>query len=173
MVDGMELRGPYRYRVAVRCGGYDVTNEIGGATFLAPVTQPGPKLYTFSVDGRLIYIGQTTQDMATRMRLGFRAEGAHGYYGYGWRRALAKADLHVWCLDQIAEQKECPSLECIEAEVVLLCRNVYGQWPSYQTEIHFHESTQEHRDLARRVFALFAPPQKNKATLGIRCDDNA
>jgi hypothetical protein len=152
----VQLRGPYQYSVTVRdTGGYAVTNQNGGNTFLAPVAQRGPKLYAFSSGGRLVYIGQTIQGMAARMRLGFQADGTGGYYGYGWRQALTEADLYIWCLDQAPEEKEVLALECIEAEIVFLCRSVYGQWPSYQTEIHFHESTQEHRDLAAQVFALF------------------
>ena len=155
----MELRGPYRYQIAVRGDSYAVTNELGGATFLVPVRGPGPKLYTFSTAGRLVYVGKTVRSMRARMRLGFKAKGAHGYYGYDWRHALARTDLHIWCLGETAKDTEALSLECIEAEVAFLCRSVYGQWPLYQTEIHFHESTQEHRDLARRVFALFVPQQ--------------
>ena len=102
----MLLRGPYQYRVTIQDGGgYAITNQNGGNTFLAPATQRGPKLYTFSSGGHLIYIGQTIQGMASRMRLGFQAEGTGGYYGYAWRHALREADLHVWCLDPAAEEE--------------------------------------------------------------------
>ncbi len=152
----MQLSQPYQYVIsALSGGGYSVKGQSGGNTFVAPVTQRGPKLYIFSSDSRLLYVGQTVQGMAARMRLGFQADGSSGYYGYGWRQALSQADLHIWCLDGATEDEEALALECIESEVVYLCRNLYGQWPAHQTEIHFHESTQEHRRLAESIFSLF------------------
>lgn len=47
-------------------------------------------------------------------------------------------------------------LETVEAEVVFLIRQEYGQWPEHQTEIHFHRSSAEHRKLARMVVAYYA-----------------
>lgn len=156
----MRLCGPYHYRVTVRDdGGYNVRNQNGGETFLAPATERVPKLYAFSSAGRLLYIGQTVQSMAARMRLGFQADGMNGYYGFAWRDALPEADLHIWCLDQAGEE-EVLALECIEAEVVFRCRSVCNQWPSYQTEIHFHKSSDEHRDLAAQIFALFSQERR-------------
>ena len=42
----------------------------------------------------------------------------------------------------------------VEAEVVFLIRSA-GQWPLHQTEIHFHPSTQIHRDAAASVMAHY------------------
>ena len=39
----------------------------------------------------------------------------------------------------------------MEAEVVFLIRQLSGQWPPFQTEIHFHPSTEDHREAARAV----------------------
>jgi len=41
-------------------------------------------------------------------------------------------------------------METVEAEVAFLIRRA-GQWPSGQTEIHFHPSEQMHRKLAEAV----------------------
>jgi hypothetical protein len=46
-------------------------------------------------------------------------------------------------------------METVEAEVVHLLRGRYGQWPAFQTEIHFHPSTSSHRRAAREVLELY------------------
>jgi len=38
----------------------------------------------------------------------------------------------------------------VEAEIVFLVRSA-GQWPIGQTEIHFHPSGNEHRELATTI----------------------
>lgn len=158
----MWLSGPHNYTISVLNDYYAVSNENGHNKFLSPVTSPGPKLYVFAAENRPVYIGQTFQRMAARMRLGFRAYGPSGYYGYRWRHALPSAQLVVWCLEGVVEQESRRVLECIESEVVFAYRLRYNQWPRYQTEIHFHETSAEHRALAAQVFAYFcgdAPPQ--------------
>jgi hypothetical protein len=89
------------------------------------------------------------------MRLGFNADGASGYHGYEWRHVLPVADLHVWCLMEVPEEEEGLALECIEAEVVFLYRQSMGQWPRFQTDIHFHESREQDRNLAAELFGCF------------------
>jgi len=163
----MRLTGPHPYTISVLNGYYAVSNENGHNRFLNPVTIPGPKLYVFAAENRPVYIGQTFQPMAARMRLGFRADGSSGYYGYRWRRELPSAQLVVWCLEGVAEQESRRVLECIESEVVFAYRLRYNQWPRYQTEIHFHETSAEHRALAAQVFAYFsgdAPPHAPRQT---------
>jgi phospholipase/lecithinase/hemolysin len=49
----------------------------------------------------------------------------------------------------------CLDIETVEAEVVFLIRCA-GQWPQYQTEIHFHPSTAVHRDIAASIIARYA-----------------
>ena len=152
----MNLQGPYVYQVSVNGeDGYSVLGENGVSHFVSPVTKRGPKLYVFSNEGELIYIGQTVQGMSARIRLGFKANGASGYWGYHWRRTLPRATLHVWCVENINEEDELQALECIEAEVVFMYRSINNQWPKYQTEIHFHESTEEHRQHASTIFREF------------------
>ena len=41
-------------------------------------------------------------------------------------------------------------IETVEAEVVYLIRSA-GQWPEFQTEIHFHPSTPVHRKVAEEI----------------------
>lgn len=155
----MKLSNPHKYVItAESSGSYSVVSPDGKANFIAPVTQRNPKLYTFSSGNRLLYIGQTIQGMAARMRLGFQADGSSGYYGYGWRQALRQADLYIWCLEDATDDEETLALECIESEVVFLSRTIYGQWPEYQTEIHFHQSSQVHRELAATIFSVFEKP---------------
>ena len=153
----MKLQGPFIYDISVSGeDSYKVHGATNGATnFVAPVTKRGPKLYVFSESGKLIYIGQTVQGISARMRLGFKADGAGGYWGYSWRKTLRKATLHIWCLEVATEEEELEALECIESEVVFLYRSAHNQWPKYQTEIHFHESTDEHRKHASAIFETF------------------
>jgi hypothetical protein len=97
------------------------------------------------------------------MRLGFQADGICGYYGYQWRRTLKNVQCLVWCLHDVPEEKELHALECIESEVVFAYRQTFDQWPRYQTEIHFHLSTREHRTLAQEIFSGFAHLGPNPA----------
>ncbi len=45
-------------------------------------------------------------------------------------------------------------IETVEAEVVYRIRHA-GQWPQYQTEIHFHESKRVHRDVAASILGHY------------------
>lgn len=63
------------------------------------------------------------------------------------------AILHVWCHDD-ATDNACLDIETVEAEVVFLIRSA-GQWPLFQTEIHFHESNEEHRRIAKEIGKTF------------------
>jgi hypothetical protein len=49
--------------------------------------------------------------------------------------------------------KNTVEIETVEAEVVFLIRNA-DQWPLHQTEIHFHPSTQVHREAAAAVMSV-------------------
>jgi hypothetical protein len=151
----MRLAGPYHFKVFVAGGDYRVRNSSGGDTFQSPVTCHGPKVYVFAAEGRPFYIGQTVQGMAARIRVGFKADGTGGYHGYAWRRELSSADLLIWCLQDVTEDSEINDLESVEAEIVFQYRNHFGQWPQYQTEIHFHPTSQEHRRLASEIFTFF------------------
>jgi hypothetical protein len=45
----------------------------------------------------------------------------------------------------------------VEAEVVFLIRCA-GQWPPFQTEIHFHASDPVHRQVAAKIVATYGLP---------------
>lgn len=45
-------------------------------------------------------------------------------------------------------------VETIEAEIVFMIREM-GQWPLYQTEIHFHPSNSDHRDIAKAIVSRY------------------
>ena len=47
-------------------------------------------------------------------------------------------------------------IEAVEAEVVFLIRKLTGQWPRYQTEIHFWLSTKAQRGSARRILGHYS-----------------
>jgi hypothetical protein len=152
----MRLEGPKKFNITVT--GHDtyaVVNEVGGTTFTAPATQRGPKLYVFADHETLIYVGQTVQGMAARMRLGFKADGTAGYYGYRWRHSVHLVGCFVWWLHGVTAAEELLTLESIESEVVFAYRRKFDQWPLFQTEIHFHHSTAEHRRLAESILAAF------------------
>ncbi len=156
----MHLIGPHHYVVTIGSSGhYAVASRNGESGFRPPLTGHCPKLYAFTSDGTPVYVGQTVQAMATRLGIGFRASGATGYYGYRFRHDLPMVDLLVWCLHGAISENPAAALESIEAEVVFAYRAMSGQWPRYQTEIHFHQTTVEHRLLAAQVLGSLAASQ--------------
>src|SRR5574341_974991 len=104
-----------------------------------------PKLYVAVAENRPIYVGITRQSISSRLRLGWKAAGSSGYYGYAWRRSLKAASLFVWYADADHGAESQRELETVEAEVVFVIRYT-GQWPAFQTEIHFYPSNETHRD---------------------------
>jgi hypothetical protein len=103
--------------------------------------------------GSIVYVGVTKQKMAARFRLGWRAAGESGYYGYAWRHQAATGRLLVWCLPDGTVDEPKRFIETVEAELVYLVRKS-GQWPRFQTEIHFHTSESRHRELAELIFEV-------------------
>jgi hypothetical protein len=59
-------------------------------------------------------------------------------------------------MTMLPQKNPCLDIETIEAEVVFLIRAA-GQWPTHQTEIHFHESNEEHRAIAHSIMARYNP----------------
>ncbi len=112
-----------------------------------------PKLYLFGWEHRALYIGVTKQAIRTRLRLGWKADGSGGYRGYALRNHRTSAELYIWYLENVPSGKD-PKLEIetIEAEVAYLVRS-RGQWPIFQTEIHFHQSNKIHRKLAEQILS--------------------
>jgi hypothetical protein len=151
----MKLERTQRYRLHAGTSSCSVVAPRGECHFVAPATQRFPKLYIASRKGIPIYVGITSQSMATRLRMGLHATGQHGYHGYRWR-GQRDLDLDIWYLDDAPADTARTELECIEAELVFLTRQRFSQWPEFQTEIHFHASQKFHRDAAARIFKHLA-----------------
>jgi hypothetical protein len=151
----MLITGPERYKLTFDATAFVVTCARGTSKFSGIATSKKPKLYIVSVDEKPIYVGVTKQSIRNRLRFGWNAEGEGGYYGYAWRHGLTEAFLDVWCHDDAPAENPVLDIETVEAEVVFLIRCA-GQWPMYQTEIHFHPSTQVHRDVAARIMSRYA-----------------
>jgi len=158
MTFGVKLEGPDSFRIAIRPPGdakpFVIEDAYGADKFSGRATSRLPKLYVITADGRPIYVGITRQTMRQRLRLGWTAKGESGYYGYQWRHYFTEAGLDVWYQTDGPAPDPTHDLETIEAEVVFLIRQ-QGQWPPFQTEIHFHESTPQHRALAQMVWSHY------------------
>lgn len=146
----MKLEGPEVYKLSMTPDGYKVECCKGTSKFSGLATRlKTPKLYIVSADRVPIYIGQTTQTMSTRFRLGWKAAGKGGYWGYKFRHTHTSADLAVWCNTDVTKEG-IKDIETVEAEVAFLVRSA-GQWPVSQTEIHFYQSSDVHRKVAAGI----------------------
>ena len=158
----MILEGPDRYAITIHrppeVPSFEIEDVAGARKFSGRATSNLPKLYIVSVDERPIYVGITKQSMRNRLRYGWTADGSKGYHGYRWRHHFDRANLDVWyhIVDDngsnvpLTTDAALLDIETVEAEVVYLVRGS-GNWPEYQTEIHFHPSSAEHREIAERV----------------------
>jgi len=149
----VKVSGPDRYVLTITPTSFAVESSQGTPQFSGIATSRKPKLYVVSVDDSPIYVGITKQPLRNRLRFGWSADGRHGYHGYAWRHHHEKALMDVWSHDD-APGENTVDVETVEAEVVFLIRSA-GQWPLHQTEIHFHPSTQVHRDVAARIMAHY------------------
>lgn len=155
----MKLSGPVRYKLTFDSTSFTVCCPQGTPNFSGIATIKLPKLYIASVDNQPIYVGITRQSIRTRLRMGWNATGESGYHGYAWRRHHTGANLDIWChVDavKLPDRSIDYDLETVEAEVVHLIRCA-GQWPLFQTEIHFHPSNDEHRRVAAEIWKTFTP----------------
>src|SRR5713226_4785295 len=92
----VKLIGPDRYTLKFNAKTFQVYSA-SGAQKLSPQAQARrPKLYVVARRGRPVYVGITNQPIRARLRLGWTADGIHGYYGYAFRRHLNAATLYVW-----------------------------------------------------------------------------
>lgn len=142
------LTGPEKYDLTLTPTAYSLEKKFSGSC-----TKKVPKLYVVLAEGQVLYVGVTRQSMRSRFRYGFKADGRNGYHGYAWRHKHAKANLYVWAA---AADLSLLDVETIEAEVVFLFRQSTGSWPACQTEIHFHQSTEAHRNAAADVLKAIA-----------------
>jgi hypothetical protein len=153
----MRISGPERYKLSFDAISFVVECKNGTPNFSGISTSKKPKLYIVSVDGKPIYVGVTRQPIRNRLRFGWSASGANGYHGYAWRHHMKEANIDIWCHDDAATEDSNLEIETVEAEVVFLIRSA-GQWPLYQTEIHFHPSTPAHREVAAAVMGTYEMP---------------
>ena len=153
----MELSGPERY--FIRFTPKEITHvasDKGIAQFSPPVTQSGSKIYVVHEDQTAIYVGKTTTSITARLSRGSKQDPRknHGYSGHKWRRCLCQASIDIWLFQFDDKSTAKRDLETIEAEVVFLLRQ-QGQWPKFQTEIHFHQSDRIHRELAEQIVSHY------------------
>src|SRR5262245_47273866 len=78
----MTMSGPDRYLLTITSTSFAVECSKGTPRFSGIATSKKPKLYVVSVDEVPIYVGITRQPLRDRLRLGWTADGAHGYHGY-------------------------------------------------------------------------------------------
>ncbi len=154
----MKIAGPERYKLCFDADKFVVTCSRGTPKFSGLATRKLPKLYVVSIEAKLIYVGITRQSMRTRFRGGFTASGENGYHGYAWRHCFTEAMLDIWCHEDAPPQNSDRDMETIEAEVVYLARREGDQWPEGQTEIHFHPSAPEHREIANSIWRTVTNP---------------
>lgn len=119
--------------------------------FVAPDTKPGiQKLYVVKDGKDICYVGITSQPIGSRLRIGFIDSGHYGYHGYKWKDKLERAELLIWTFPDLT--REC--VEAIEAELVYYIREKTDSWPKYQMEIHFHEASEEERQVAKSILEV-------------------
>ncbi|UAA38329.1 hypothetical protein KIH87_16825 [Paraneptunicella aestuarii] len=151
----MKLIEPQEYNLLINNDdSYSLKRDGKDCQFSKPsTTKDLAKLYTVSEGQDLLYVGITTRSMSERLRSGFRASGKNGYHGYKWKKyQKVELKLNVWLVTSIDGYLSRHGMEIIEAEVAYFCRLLSGQWPKYQHEIHFHQSTDIHRDLALTIY---------------------
>jgi len=151
----MKVTGPERYRLTFNANAFKVICPNGTPRFSGNATSRKPKLYIASVNEIPIYVGVTKQSIRNRLRFGWAANGKAGYYGYAWRHDLVEANLDIWCHEDATVENSALDIETVEAEVVFLIRCA-RQWPQYQTEIHFHPSSANHREIAASIIQRYA-----------------
>jgi hypothetical protein len=150
----MKISGPDRYSLTFDAKAFQVCCPLGSPNFSGKSRSKLPKLYIISVEERPIYVGVTKQEMRSRLRLGWSADGSSGYYGYAWRHSLKQAMLDIYYHEDPPAENIMLPIETVEAEIVYLIREA-GQWPQFQTEIHFHPSNAEHRKVAADIFSRY------------------
>jgi len=123
-----------------------VLSDVGTNHFVSPVTKKGGKIYIVGKRRQIHYVGITRQPIRNRLYSGVKPNHAAGYHGYKWLVENGDHCLIIWEFDDKA------NIEALEAEVVHCLRINYGDWPEYQTEIHFHPTKDNERTLAKRIF---------------------
>lgn len=146
----MNLGEPERYELTCTPETCSFVTVEGRGGLSKPASARRLKLYVFLSQGEPVYVGITNQPMRARLNLGWKANGQNGYHGYALRHHVEKFTMLIWFHPDTLAEGARDELETIEAEVVHLIRSE-GQWPAFQTEIHFHESDDRHRAAAKAV----------------------
>jgi hypothetical protein len=143
------MQGPFKYKIKINNG-----RIVTKGTFKFPVTVKNPKIYVLSKNYDVIYVGVTSQPIRSRLRMGENhyKKPKNGYSGYKWLIENGIFDISIWICDEVEENESKQYIETIEAEIAYLIRKNNKQWPKYQNEIHFHESTKEQRLCADTIF---------------------
>lgn len=174
----MKVSGPYIHalrfdssRITQRYAqekGEGTWNPISG--FANPLTEKKrPKLYIFSDGQWPYYVGITRQSLSIRLRNGFKAspqKRTQGYGGYAFKNFESVAVLHVWIEEGVMSgtSEDSKNMETVEAELVYRIRSK-GEWPKYQTEIHFSPFEPHHTDIADDIFRTFTRLKRNPLPL--------
>jgi hypothetical protein len=142
------MQGPFIYQLIVNDG--QITKD---RNFEAPTTMAGQKIYVISQNRSILYVGITKQSIANRFRAGQNAHTnpINGYYGYRWLNENRNLTLSIYVADQNEISNDDQFVETVEAEIAYLIRNIDGQWPEDQTEIHFHQSSEIHRCASLKI----------------------
>ena len=146
----MKITGPDEYKLICSSNSFEVQSPNKTNKFSGKATSSIPKIYVIVNKSKPIYVGSTVQSIRNRLRAGYKATGEHGYRGYPWKGKVKNVGLDIWYINGVKEKKWKVEMETIESEVVFLIREHFN-WPQYQTEIHFHKSTEHHRRLARKI----------------------
>ncbi len=155
------MLGPFTYQIKV------VNGEMQkDRNFESPVTLNNGKIYVISDNLQIIYVGVTSQSIGTRLRTGqdhFK-NPKNGYYGYKWLNEDRNLYLDIFVSEESEIREDNEFIETVEAEVAYLVRNLDGQWPANQTEIHFHPSSEKHR----RAALFIVNAIKNRSTIAAK-----
>lgn len=156
----MKLVGPEAYKLVKAEVGFKIKN-LDGTDRLSPIaTSTMPKVYIVSLGAWPVYVGATKQRLRTR--IGMKPVEGSGYYGHTFQDDGRGLMLHVWAHADAKERNHL-DMETVEAEVVFLIRQA-GQWPLFQTEIHFHPSNERHRQVAAEIFSTYSTQPPTSAT---------
>lgn len=146
----MKVKNCQKYRITLK-NRKIASVEMGGQkvrSFTKPDTENKlPKLYVVKSRSEVIYVGVTSQSIRRRLKYGLEAQGKGGYYGYRWKD-LSEVEVLIWCFPE----ENLKHIEAVEAELVYLFRRRRGKWPEYQTEIHFHNSSEDEIKAAEATF---------------------
>lgn len=116
----MTLGGPDRYYMLVPKLRFTVKAALREQRFSHRASSHGSKLYVVHDHDFPIYVGVTKQPIADRLRLGWKADGEHGYHGYAWRHAFKSVGLDIWYQTIATLRGSLDDMETVEAEVVHL-----------------------------------------------------